>query len=129
MRKMGAKTIVEEELSPNAEIQAEFDGVRDKICAKFRGRPTARRLSFFGAKAGKRTWRDLPEESFLGYAVIIRLKLPPRNATVRKLDLSKDHVYVLEAVTRPPGWLTRTPDGNYLHEGVTNYYLKLTGFG
>jgi len=109
MRKMGVKTLVEEELEPNTEISYEFEDLEKQIKTKLID-PKAIRISFFSCPYNKEWW-TFPPDSFLGYAVILKAKLPDK-------DSSKDISYILESVTRPPGW---AKDETF--KQVTNYYI------
>ena len=123
VRKMGAVTLLEEELELNKEILQEFQDVEARIDEKLADAPKAIRLSFFAAPCDEKDWRALPEESFLGYAIILSLQLPAGNAIVKNKNLTSRLAYVLEAVTRPPCRVTRGPDGDISARGVTNYYV------
>lgn len=105
MRKMGAKTLINEELEPDAEILQEFQDLEKRIGEKLI-QSTAIRISFFSC-SNNQDWRNFPKSAFLGYAVILKIKFS-------KGDLS----YILESVTRPPGWVK---EDTYFQ--TTNYYI------
>ena len=109
MRKMGVKTLVEEELEPNIEISNEFEDIEKQTKNKLSERK-AIRFSFFSCSCTDKWW-EYPAESFLGYAVILKAKLPDNGS-------GKDISYILESVTRPPGW---AKDETF--KQVTNYYI------
>ncbi len=121
MRKMGAKTLVEEELEPNQEIAQEFEDVGRRIGESVLI-PKARRLSFFGASCPDQDWHKLPEGSFLGYAVVVSFKIP-ESARQNLPKPVEDVAYILESVTQPPGWCQPWERSGYGLRRVTNYYV------
>jgi hypothetical protein len=125
MRKMGAKTLLREELEPNEEIRQEFEDLETRVGKKLPREPKAIRLSFFAAPCpDKDKWREqLPPASFLGYAVVLEAGLPTDVSIVSQRCPSGEMAYVLEAVTRPPAWATDDGKGGYATKGVTNYYV------
>jgi hypothetical protein len=123
VRKMGAATLLEEELEPNQEILQEFEDVEARLGEKLPVTPKAVRLSFFAAPCQNQDWQSLPEDSFLGYAVVVLLQFPLNNAILKKPDPTPSVAYVLEAVTRPPCRITKDPSGAISAHGVTNYYV------
>jgi len=125
MRKMGAKTLLREELEPNDEILQEFDDLQTRVDKKFPSELRAIRFSFFAAPCrDKDKWQDqLPATSFLGYAVVLRVELPTDAPVVKERCPSGEMAYVLEAVTRPPAWVSKNDNGGYAVAGVTNYYV------
>ena len=125
MRKMGAKTLLREELEPNDEIRQEFDDLQTCVDKKLPSEPSAIRFSFFAAPChDKDKWQNqLPATSFLGYAVVLRAELPEDAPIVKERCSSGETAYVLEAVTRPPAWISENGNGGYAVAGVTNYYV------
>jgi len=127
MRKMGARTLVkEEELDPDQELRDEFDDLTRRVGAPLPDPPKAVRISFFAAPCppDKSRWRELlPEDSFLGYAVIVQARVPPDAESARQHAPSGELAYVLEAVARPPGWACEDQKGRYAIRGATNYYV------
>lgn len=120
---MRAKTLLKEELEPNAEIMQEFGDLEKRIGQSLIGVPKAHRLTFFAAPCQGNKWQSLPASSFLGYAVVLTTKLPTDVPIVQKRCPSGDLAYILESVTRPPGWADEVGPGNYQVKGVTNYYV------
>ena len=125
MRKMRAKTLLREELDPNEEIRQEFEDLKTRVGKSFPHEPKAIRLSFFAAPCpDKDKWREqLPATSFLGYAVVLEADLPTDVSIVKQKCPSGTLAYILEAVTRPPGWAVEDSTGAYASKGVTNYYV------
>ena len=125
MRKMGAKTLLREELEPNEEIRQEFEDLETRVGKSLPREPKAIRLSFFAAPCpDKDKWREqLPATSFLGYAVVLEADLPTDVSIVKQKCPSGTMAYILEAVTRPPGWAVEDSTGAYASKGVTNYYV------
>lgn len=125
MRKMGAKTLLREELEPNDEIRQEFEDLQTRVGKTLPSEPSAIRFSFFAAPCrDKDKWRDqLPVTSFLGYAVVLRAELPTDVPIVKERCPSGEMAYVLEAATRPPAWVSENGNGGYAVAGVTNYYV------
>jgi len=109
MRKMGVKTLVKEELELSGEISNEFEDIKNQKGANLSDQ-RAIRFSFFSCLYTA-NWLEYPAESFLGYAVILKAKLQDNGS-------GKDVVYVLESVTRPPGWAE-----DQAFKQVTNYYI------
>ena len=106
MRKMGAKTLIKEELEPNQEICEEFADLETRIGKGLMNETEAIRFTFFAApRPSQDEWQnELPESSFLGYAVVLSAKLPTEVDVVKEKCPSGKLAYVLEAVTRPPAW-------------------------
>jgi hypothetical protein len=108
MRKMSAQSLVVEELLLNQELLDEKSMIEARCGDSIN--LTAHRHTFFSSKPRSTTWmdpKDLPDESLLGYAVIVELALP-----------NKVFNYMLEAIVRLPVKLSGdafTP--------VTNYYM------
>lgn len=123
MRKMGAATLLKEELEPNQEIKEEFEDIITRIGRPFETPPEAYRLSFFAAPCRDGNWQALPESSFLGYAVVLRVKLPTDVDVVERMRPSGNLTYILEAVTHPPSHIVESKGGEYEGKGVTNYYV------
>ena len=103
MRKMGAKTLLREELEPNEEIRQEFEDLETRVGKKLPREPKAIRLLFFAAPCpDKERWREqLPATSFLGYAVVVEADLPTDVPIVSQRYPLGEMAYVLEADTRP----------------------------
>jgi len=114
MRKMHAKSFVQEELILNQELLEEKAMV-DKY---FRGeiQLDATRLTFFSAPPDFLSW-DSPEEYFekhvLGYAVIVTMIMPDNHP----------NTYLLEAIVRPPSIILFDENKEPFIEPVTNYYV------
>ena len=124
MRKMGAKTLVKEYIKPNEEIENEFEDIQKRIGNKPLKNPVAIRLSFFSSSCPDKKWRELPESSFLGYAIILKVNLPTDiDNIVKEKTPSGDLVYILEAVTHPPAWTGQDKNNKWELQRITNYYL------
>ena len=123
VRKMGARTLIKEELVPNEEIAREFADLQTRIGKPLPQPPVAWRLTFFAAPCPETGWVSLPESSLLGYAVVVCAKLPPKVAIVRQLCPSGDLAYILESVIRTPGKVAESAKAGYELQGVTNYYV------
>lgn len=108
MRKMGAASMVREELELNAELQSEVEATKVRTGGDVL--PEVVRLSFFRENLKKDDdWHVLIGKEVLGYVTIAKLTLP--NGSTRR--------YILESVVRPPTvWL----DGEQ-STYVPNYYL------
>ncbi len=123
VRKMGAATLLEEELEPNTEILQEFEDVEARLGEELADPPKAVRLSFFAAACQDQDWQSLPEDSFLGYAVVVLLSVRPDHPILKKPGRTPSVAYVLEAVTRPPCRMTTDAAAAISAHGVTNYYV------
>jgi hypothetical protein len=124
MRKMGARTLLKERLEPSEEICGEFEDLQKRIGKEFSGEPEAHRLSFFAESCRRHDWQSLSAASFLGYAVVLSVRLPRDVDIVKEVCPSGDLAYLLEAVTRPPGWAVRDKKSGVLDvHRVTNYYV------
>ena len=123
MRKMGAKTLIQEEIEANEEIIHEFEDIETRIGKKFIEPPQAYRLTFFAASCPDQDWMSLPESSLLGYAIALTADLPPDADVPDYLSASGRLSYLLEAVTRPPGRAYLAKGTEYGFRGVTNYYV------
>lgn len=117
MRKMKAKSFIEEELALDGELLEEQNMVTERCRQKVD--LTATRLTFFRSLPSSSKWDDpaeLPDDHILGYAVIATLKLP--------CDQYK--TYLLESVVCPPSiWLPVEKDRMAI-EPITNYYVHNT---
>jgi hypothetical protein len=120
---MGARTLIKEDLEPNQEILEEFSSLEKRIGKPFASPAQAHRLSFFAAPCTNSDWKALPASSFLGYAVVLTAKMPTDVPIVAEKCPSGDLAYLLESVTRPPGWATEVGKDSYEVRGVTNYYV------
>lgn len=114
MRKMKAKSFVQEELILNQELQDE----KSMLDVHF-GLPInleATRLTFFCHLTDSKKWNndDLADNHILGYAIIVKIHLPDGNILT----------HLLEAVVRPPSVVfPSNGEGSYFIESITNYYL------
>jgi hypothetical protein len=111
MRKMSAKSFAQEQLVLNQELQDEKEMA--SICIGTPVELEAVRLTFFCCMPESERWDDelLSDAHVLGYAVIVKLKMP---------DGRVIKTHLLEAVVRPPSVVLENT-GEL--EPITNYYL------
>jgi hypothetical protein len=114
MRKMKARSYVQEYLILNQELQDE-----KYMLDKYFGTSVnleATRLTFFCHITESKKWSDenLTGDHILGYAIIVKIHLP--DGTIQ--------THLLEAVVRPPSVVFPSDGGkSYFIEPITNYYL------
>ena len=106
MRKMKAKSFVQEELLANQELADEQEMVAK--CFRSPVDTVATRLTFFSQ------WADAPltDENILGYAVVVKIRCPD----------GKIKTHLLEAVVRPPSVVLLDAAKPFI-KPITNYYV------
>lgn len=107
MRKMGVRSLLREELTPDTEIESEIKSAEIRTGGSVKCK--AVRFTFFRGLPTSLDWHELNADDILGYAVIVTLILP--NEAPRS--------YILESVIRVPAiWdLSAGP------LAICNYYV------
>jgi hypothetical protein len=106
MRKMGAQSLLREELLIAGELKDELEDIAKETGKDVGGQAT--RFTFFRSLPASKKWYDVPPNDVLGYAVFLTIEVHGK----------KKKTYVYEAVIRPPGLLHGSD-----WQSVTNYYV------
>ena len=117
MRKMHARSFLEETLILNEELRQE----KEMLDQKFGGNIEycATRLTFFCVPTDRLNWQGIIvafEKYLLAYAVVVNFKLPDGQRIS----------HILEAVVRPPSVVIPLENNDFFIQPITNYYIHNT---
>jgi len=115
MRKMNARSFVQEDLELNNELLDEK--YMASVHCGSEVELSAIRLTFFASCPDSAEWvneNDLPDDHLLGYAIIVTIKVPSKDRTP---------TFMLEAIVRPPSVVVLPPNDIIFIQPITNYYL------